>query len=319
MQPRDADTHVLAYADNYNDGRIKTFNVAADGTTITNVATWEHDGSNGTYNSLARRSDDVYALAYQTSSNRGNIRTFKVDANGSISSLNVLQFEGSSTAKTSLIQLKGDLFLLAYPGVSNDGMLKSFNIGTNGSISGLKTLEHNTADGWAPTLHKMTDSTAVLVYSDHANSTHEVKTFHVASDGTITEKKKIKISDNKAWWNSIAQVDSDTYLIAAQAKDEDGYLYTYDISPDGTSITKVAELEFDEYKARFNELYNLGSNSFLLAHAGSDQTTGTYGGTYTKIFTVPADGSKSSKYITPKSQVTATVRSRYQSLMRTPI
>ena len=87
MQPRDADTHVLAYADNYNDGRIKTFNVAADGTTVTNVNTWEHDGSNGTYNSLARRSDDVYALAYQTSSNRGNIRTFKVDANGSISSL----------------------------------------------------------------------------------------------------------------------------------------------------------------------------------------------------------------------------------------
>ena len=37
MQPRDADTHVLAYADNYNDGRIKTFNVAADGTTVTNV------------------------------------------------------------------------------------------------------------------------------------------------------------------------------------------------------------------------------------------------------------------------------------------
>ena len=292
MQPRDADTHVLAYADNYNDGRIKTFNVAADGTTVTNVNTWEHDGSNGTYNSLARRSDDVYALAYQTSSNRGNIRTFKVDANGSISSLYVLQFEGNSTAETSLIQLKGDLFLLAYPGSGNDGMLKSYNIGTNGSISGLKTLEHNTANGWAPTLHKMTDSTAVLVYSDHDNSTHEIKTFQVASDGTITEKKKIKISDNKAWWNSIAQVDSDTYLIAAQAKDEDGYLYTYDISPDGTSITKVAELEFDEYKARFNELYNLGSNSFLLAHAGSDQTTGTFGGTYTKIFTVPADGSK---------------------------
>ena len=292
LQPRDADTHVLAYADNYNDGRIKTFNVAADGTTVTNVNTWEHDNGNGTYNSLARRSDDVYALAYQTSSNRGNIRTFKVDANGTIGSLSVVRFENSNTAETSLIQLKGDLFLLAYAGSGNDGMLKSYNIGTNGSINGLKTLEHNTANGWAPTLHKMTDSTAVLVYSDHDNSTHEIKTFHVASDGTITEKKKIKISDNKGYWNSIAQVDSDTYLIAAEAKDSDGYLYTYDISPDGTSISKVAELEFDEYLTRYNELYNLGSNSFLLVHAGSDQTTGTYGGTYAKIFTVPADGSR---------------------------
>jgi 6-phosphogluconolactonase (cycloisomerase 2 family) len=139
MQPRDADTHVIAYADNYNDGRIKTFNVAADGTTVTNVNTWEHDSGNGTYNSLARRSDDVYALAYRASSNRGNIRTFKVAANGTISSLNVLQFD-TQTSETSLIQLKGDLFLLAYPGSSDDGMIKSFNIGTNGSISGLKTL-----------------------------------------------------------------------------------------------------------------------------------------------------------------------------------
>ena len=291
MQPRDADTHVIAYADNYNDGRIKTFNVAADGTTVTNVNTWEHDSGNGTYNSLARRSDDVYALAYRASSNRGNIRTFKVAANGTISSLNVLQFD-TQTSETSLIQLKGDLFLLAYPGSSDDGMIKSFNIGTNGSISGLKTLEHNTSNGWSPALHKMTDSTAVLIYSDHSNTTHEIKTFHVASDGTITEKKKVKISDNKAYWNSIAQVDSDTYLIAAEAKDNDGYMYTYDISPDGTTITKVAELEFDEYQTRFNELYSLGSNSFLLAHAGADQATGAYGGTYTKIFTVPADGSK---------------------------
>ena len=291
MQPRDADTHVIAYADNYSDGLIKTFNVAADGTTVTNVNTWKHDSGNGTYNSLARRSDDVYALAYRASSSRGNIRTFKVAANGTISSLNVLQFD-TQTSENSLIQLKGDLFLLAYSGSSDDGMIKSFNIGTNGSISGLKTLEHNTTMGWAPALHKMTDSTAVLIYSDHNNTTHEIKTFHVASDGTITEKKKVKISDNKAYWNSIAQVDTDTYLIAAEAKDNDGYMYTYDISPDGTTITKVAELEFDEYQSRFHELYSLGSNSFLLAHAGSDQTTGTYGGTYTKIFTVPADGSK---------------------------
>ena len=119
--------------------------------------------------------------------------------------------------------------------------------------------------------------------------------------------------------NSIAQVDSDTYLIAAQAKDEDGYLYTYDISPDGTSITKVAELEFDEYKARFNELYNLGSNSFSWLTQDRIKRLEPMAGPTPRSLPSQRMDQRSSKYITPKSQVTATVRSRYQSLMRTPI
>ena len=290
LQPRDADTHVLAYADNYNDGRIKTFNIAADGTTITNIKTWEHDNQNGTHNSLAKRSDDVYALAYTGSSNRGIIRTFKVDASGNLTSLASYTHTNYSR-QSSLIQLKDDLFLLAFEGPSNDGYVATYTIGTNGTITLRKTLEHNTTDGRESYLHKMTDSTAVLAYSDHSAQTHELKTFHIASDGTVTEKKKVQIANVKAYWNSIAQVDVDTYLIAAEAKDNDGYLFTYDIKPDGTSITKIAESEFDEYLSRYHALYNLGSNSFLLAHAGSDQTNGAYGGTYAKIFTVPADGS----------------------------
>ena len=55
-------------------------------------------------------------------------------------------------------------------------------------------------------------------------------------------------------------MDANTYLIATQGKDDDGYLYTYDIAPDGSSISKVRELEFDIEKSQHHSLYNAGSN-----------------------------------------------------------
>ena len=136
-------------------------------------------------------------------------------------------------------------------------------------------------------IHKMTDSTVVVVY-EGSGPKFLMKTFQISSDGkTITEKKSETIYEGKANWNAITQVDANTYVIATQGKDDDGYLYTYDVAPDGSSIAKVTELEFDDEKSLHHTLYNAGSNSFVLAHTGTSNSR-----TYGKMFTIPADGSK---------------------------
>ena len=60
----DADTFALAYTGQANDGFIKTFDISADGTTITEVSSLEHDTSRGTDNSLVQVDADTFALAY---------------------------------------------------------------------------------------------------------------------------------------------------------------------------------------------------------------------------------------------------------------
>ena len=75
----DSDTYALAYTGDANVGYISTFNIAADGTTITEITSLEHDTDNGTYNSLVQVDSDTYALAYAGDSTDGYISTFTID------------------------------------------------------------------------------------------------------------------------------------------------------------------------------------------------------------------------------------------------
>ena len=46
-------------------------------------------------------------------------------------------------------------------------------------------------------------------------------------------------------YNSLCQVDSDTYALAYTGGGNDGFISTFTVSADGTSITEVASLEHD--------------------------------------------------------------------------
>ena len=288
MQQRDADTYVLAYTGSGSDGYIQTFDINANGSTINKKRGWRHDNRQGNYNSLVKVADDIFALAYTGYSNDGYIRTFKIDASGNIAAKNSIEHNKNFGTYNALTHLTGTTYVLAYTGVSNKGKMSTFTIPANGaSITNVKTINMDASRSQWNAIHKMTDSTVVVVY-EGSGPKFLMKTFQISSDGkTITEKKSETIFEGKANWNAITQVDANTYVIATQGKDDDGYLYTYDVAPDGSSIAKVTELEFDDEKSLHHTLYNAGSNSFVLAHTGTSNSR-----TYGKMFTIPADGSK---------------------------
>ncbi len=74
----DSDTYALAYAGTGGDGFISTFTISADGSTVTEVATLEHDTVNGYDNSLVQVDSDTYALAYAGPDSDGFISTFTI-------------------------------------------------------------------------------------------------------------------------------------------------------------------------------------------------------------------------------------------------
>ena len=78
----DTDTYAIAYAGVDNDGFIATFTISADGTSITEVASLEHDTAKSLYNSLVQVDTDTYALAYTGNNNDGYIATFTISADG---------------------------------------------------------------------------------------------------------------------------------------------------------------------------------------------------------------------------------------------
>ena len=140
--------YVVAYGGVSGHGHIKTFATSADGSSITNEATIEHDNKRGTYNSLVKIDDDTYALAYQSYNQQSYprdiayIKTFTIPADGSsITKVDSLKHDVYGTHH-SFVKVDDDTYALAYNGgyktVVNTGYsghpyIKTLNISADGS------------------------------------------------------------------------------------------------------------------------------------------------------------------------------------------
>jgi len=136
----DSDTYALAYIGNSFDGFITTFTISADGSTISEVATLEHDTDQASDNSLVQVDSDTYALAYAGTNSDGLIATFTILADGSsileVESLNH-DLDQDQGTYNSLVQVDSDTYALAYAGAGDDGFIKTFAISSAGIVNGV--------------------------------------------------------------------------------------------------------------------------------------------------------------------------------------
>ena len=120
----DSDTYLVAHRGNSEDGFIKTFTVPADGSSITQVTSLEHDTNYGYYNSLVHVTGNIYALAYTGNGNDGFIKTFNIPTDGSsITQIASLEHDTDRGEHNSLVQVDSDTYVLAYAGNGYDGFI----------------------------------------------------------------------------------------------------------------------------------------------------------------------------------------------------
>ena len=296
----DSDTYALAYAGNDDDGWITTFTIPADGSSITKVKTLEHAVNNGQHNSLVQVDSDTYALAYAGGDDHGWITTFTIPADGSsITKVNTLQHDGSNGTHNSLLQIDSDTYALAYSGHRADGYISTFTIDSNGNITAVNTqsegnnFEHDENKGEYNSLVQVDSDTYALAYSGH-DSDGYISTFTIDSDGAITPiliqyhavkggSANLEHDENKGIHNSLVQVDSDTYALAYTGINANGFISTFTISSDGSSIVEVETLEHDTDVGNYNSLVHVDSDTYALAY-----TSGQKDG-WIMTFTIPSD------------------------------
>ena len=229
----DSDTYAVAYAGYGNDGHISTFTISSDGKAITKLATLEHAPNQGQYNSLVQVDSDTYALAYAGGNDDGWITTFTIPADGStITKEKTLEHDVIKAQYNSLVQIDSDTYALAYAGGGDDGYISTFTIDSDtGDITPILIQNHAVKGGSANFEH------------DEIKGTH----------------------------NSLVQVDSDTYALAYTGQVDDGYISTFTISSDGTSIVKVNSLEHDTDVGEYNSLVQVDSDTYALAYTSGDR------------------------------------------------
>ena len=305
----------LRIQDKSEVGMISTFTISADGTSITEVASLEHDGSGnqGTSNSLVQVDSDTYALAYTGGGKDGFISTFTIDGDGNITAVktesegNNLEHDTGGGAHNSLIQVDSDTYVLAYQGGDFDGWISTFTISSDGAtITEVATLEFYEADSDDTGNNDMVEGNSLVqVDADTYALTYGVQvglyehygyitTFTIPTDGSsITQVASFKHSLSNGEWNSIVKVDADTYLNAYMGSGADGFIKTFTIQSDGsmgsTAISGDAgfrmlssPLAGQVYSDLLDELWTQGMT-------GADVTGGT-----ANVWTLSTSGSQSS-------------------------
>ena len=115
-----------------------------------------------------------------------------------------------------------------------------------------------------------------------------IATVDIDSDGDITAvKTQSEGSNSNLYWgsgyNSLVQVNSDTFALAYTGAWEDGYISTFTISSDGQTITEVDTVEHDGRNATFNSLVQVDSDTYALAYKGNSEG-------YISTFDIDSDG-----------------------------
>ncbi|SVD95793.1 uncharacterized protein METZ01_LOCUS448647, partial [marine metagenome] len=88
-----------------------------------------------------------------------------------------------------------------------------------------------------------------------------------------------------AQYQSIVKLDANTYVVADQTTSNKGQMTTFTIPDDGSTITKVAQIEHSDSYGFWNSMIPIDEDKVLLAYSGNS-TDG-----YIKVFQIPTDGS----------------------------
>ena len=105
-----------------------------------------------------------------------------------------------------------------------------------------QTLTHDTGQGAHPSIVQVSTNVFAVAYHGD-NGKGVIKTFSIASDGsTITENQELQHDGSKAKYNSLIQVDSDTYLLAYEGGSNDGFIKTFTIPSTGIQLHRLHRL-----------------------------------------------------------------------------
>ena len=213
--------------------------------------------------------------------------------------------------------MSNDLYAIAYWGYNNSGVdyngnaitssvygnwISVFQVKSDGSvIKELGNLRHDCENSSDPfsSLIKIDDDTYALAYnSDNSCNPNGtgwggwIKTFTI-NGGTITQTAQLRHYTSYGRHNSLVKVDANTFALAWEDGSNDGYITTFTIPADGSSITEVSgQLKHSDDNAEYPSFAQLDADTYVLAYRG----TGDDG--YISTFTIQADGTGITKVAT---------------------
>ena len=134
----------------------------------------------------------------------------------------------------------------------------------------MASLEYETSRGTYNSLVQLDTDTYVLTHEGNG-SNGNIRTFTIPADGsTITQVEQLTHdTGGNAVFNSLIAIDANTVLLTYAGVDADGFLKTFTIPADGSTITEKIVLEHDVYFGSQNSVVQVDFDTYALAYLNS--------------------------------------------------
>jgi len=231
--------YAVSYRGPGQDGYIKTFSIANDGTiTKSIIDTQVYYGAWMVKNDFIHVSGSVYAVVFEGGSGApGIIITITIHGNGQIDAvIDTLTFSTGVGIDPVIVHLQGNFFAVAYMGTGNNGFLVTIEIAANGALPAARTdiLEFDTDNGSQPSLIKISDTMVAVAYRG-TSSYGTCKTIEISLLGAIAAA----VEDTLIFYPTscsdpiIVHVSGDVYACLFTGDGLDGFIYTFTIAASG--------------------------------------------------------------------------------------
>jgi hypothetical protein len=254
------------------------------------IDTLEFDTSDCYLPSLIKVSNNVCAIAYRGTSNKGYLKTVSITASGDIgnSVIDTLSYESSACYEPDIIHVSGDVYAIAYRGNSTRGYLITMTITAGGDIgnSVIDTLTFDSSTCYEPAIIQVSGSTYAIAYRGQTNH-GDLKTMSIAANGDIGAAviDTLSFDASLCYTPSITQVSGSTFAVAYRGTSTRGYLKTMTIAANGDIGAAVIDtLTFDASLCYEPDIIPVSGIVFAVAYRGPSNLG------YLKSMTIAANG-----------------------------
>jgi hypothetical protein len=236
------------------------------------------DEKEGFWPNIIKITGDIYAIAYGTGDNpqnsQGFIKTISISPEGKIGEVvNDTLKISDNCHKPNIVHVFDDIYAISYTGLNNDGFISTVEITVEGQI--IPTgylLEFDTFNGDETNSVFISSNVIATVYRG-PNNDGFLKTFFISSDGQITPTPhELEFDTDNCHEPDIISISGNIYAIAYRGSDDDGFLKTFIITPDGQIIPTLHELEFDTYDCNEPDIIHSEQDFFAIIY---NQGTGS--------------------------------------------
>ncbi|UCD14236.1 MAG: hypothetical protein JSW60_02150 [Thermoplasmatales archaeon] len=162
--------------------------------------------------------------------------------------------------------------IIVYTDKDNDGWVQTIELEPDGGIAAiLDTLEFDPNFCNNPNLIHVSGSTYAICYRAQG-SDGTLKTVQIAANGSINDtiQDSLVFDSNNCFDPDIIHISGNVYAITYTQDEEDGFIKTIEILPDGDITTVQDTLEFDEIEGKFSTICHISGDIYAILYEGDD-------------------------------------------------